>query len=299
MTTNKPFVTQIVAPELAAKLRHDLVEKGFTLTVPEHTHFSAKGVGVSCTLYLSGKLVVQGKEAGPFLEFYLEPEILHTFSHTHPEATLQVDLTPRIGMDESGKGDFFGPLAIAGVYAADDEVVELARMGVCDSKTLSDSAVGRLAPAIEKLCLHHAVVISPSRYNEMYESFRNLNQLLAWGHATVMEQLVMKSGCQNVILDQFAYGHVMETALKRQKLEISLTQRHRAEEDVVVAAASILARHHFLKSLQELSRRYEITLPKGASPAVIQAGRQFVTRYGSEELPHVAKMHFKTAAVII
>jgi ribonuclease HIII len=294
--STKPFVAQIDIA-LGAKMRLDLVEKGFIMTTPPYTVWSAKKPGVTCTLYTSGKLVVQGKEKAALLEFYLEPEILGTFTHSYP--TLQLDDSARIGMDESGKGDFYGPLCVAGVYASGQQVNDLFALGVCDSKKLSDPVVNKMAPQIEKLCPHFALVITPQRYNELYRGFGNLNHLLAWGHATVIEHLVAATGCHNVILDQFAYPHVMDNALRRKNVQVALTQRPRAEEDVVVAAASVVARYRFLKGLAELSQHYGITLPKGAASIVITTGRQFVRQHGPEALPSVAKMHFKTVDAII
>ena len=101
--------------ELADKIKQDLIQQGFEIQKPPYTLFSAKKKGISCTLYESGKLTVQGKERGPFIEFYLEPEILKEFRFSHPEA--HVDQTPHIGMDEAGKGDFFGPLCISALYS--------------------------------------------------------------------------------------------------------------------------------------------------------------------------------------
>ncbi len=128
---------------LGPKLIADLTDQGFEISKPTYTVFSAKKKGLSCTLYTSGKLTVQGKEKGPFLEFYLEPNILQSFEYTYNDVSL--DTTPHIGIDESGKGDFFGPLCVAGVFAGGNEIVELKNLGVRDSKTLSDSTIKKIA----------------------------------------------------------------------------------------------------------------------------------------------------------
>lgn len=282
--------------KIADKLLSDLKEQNFDISTPPYTLFSAKKKGISCTLYKSGKLTVQGQEMASFVEFYLEPEILGTFTHTYPEATL--DLAARIGIDESGKGDFFGPLCIAGVYATGEEVAKLKALGVRDSKTLSDATILKIAAKIRAACTYHIVKINPLKYNELHRQFGNLNHLLAWGHATVIEQLVLKSNCRNVIIDQFAAEHVVITALKRKKLTVTLTQRHRGEEDLVVAAASILARETFVTGLDELSQNFGIELPKGASAKTIQAGRKLVEKYGRDALAKVGKLHFKTLEAI-
>lgn len=290
------FVTTIDLA-LAEKLINDLKKQGFTLSVPAYTIFSAKKPGVSCTLYQSGKLTVQGKEMRPFIEFYLEPEVLQSFTFSHPTANL--DLAARIGIDESGKGDFFGPLCIAGVFAEGEAIAELKALGVQDSKNLSDKQIHAIAAKIKTQYVHHIVKINPAKYNEIYIQFKNLNRLLAWGHATAIEALVERTGCSNIIIDQFADESVVETALKRKKLSVHLAQRHRAEEDLVVAAASILAREAFLKGLEKLGHDFEMTLPKGASAATIAAGKKFVMKHGQEKLSCVGKLHFKTLDAIL
>ncbi len=281
---------------LANKLLQELIQRGFEIGHPPYTVFSAKGNGVSCTLYNSGKLTVQGKEMGPFIEFYLEPEILGTFQYTHQGNDL--DKTARIGIDESGKGDFFGPLCIAGVFAQGDGLAELQKIGVKDSKKLNDVSIAKISKQIRANFAHQIVKINPAKYNELYAQFRNLNKLLAWGHATAIEQLSQKTECRNVIIDQFADEHVVLTALKRKKIELELTQRHRGEEDLVVAAASILARQTFVDGIELLSEQWGIKLPKGASAATIQAARQFVSKHGREALGQVAKLHFKTVEAL-
>lgn len=282
--------------KLGEKLRADLLEQGFELSQPPYTFFSAKKKGLSVSLYTSGKLTVQGKEMASFIEFYLEPEILKATPFTYQDH--DIDTSGRIGIDESGKGDFFGPLCIAGVYSEGDAIKELRTLGVRDSKALSDGAIMQIGKKIRANYAHHIVKIGPERYNELYAQFKNLNRLLAWGHATTIEKLVEATNCQKVIIDQFAAEDVVELALQRKALKVDLTQRHRAEEDLIVAAASILAREAFLDGLESLGRAFEMTFPKGASAATIRAGKMFVSKFGSSELKRVAKLHFKTLDAI-
>lgn len=283
--------------KLAGKLRSDLVDQNFELSKPPYTLFSAKKKGVSCTLYETGKLVVQGKEKDEFIEFYLEPQILGSFDYNHPQSC--IDTSDRIGIDESGKGDFFGPLCIAGLYASGNGVLRLQEMGVRDSKSMSDKAILVLAEKIRSEFPHHVVKIFPEKYNELYKKFNNLNSLLGWGHATAIEQLFTKTRCHNVIIDQFASEHVVVNALKKKNILPNLTQRHRGEEDLVVAGASILAREAFLNGLQKLAKEWGIELPKGASSATISAGREFAKQHGEALLHKVAKIHFKTLDAIV
>lgn len=291
MNDSKNFVTEIDI-SLAGKLCRDLEEQQFTIKKIPYAQFTAQKSGLTVTLYDSGKLVVQGKEKEDFLKFYLEPEILQTFTYSHPLA--YVDPTPRIGIDESGKGDLFGPLCIAGVYVKEGEFERLLKIGVKDSKLLNDPTIQKMAHEIRAHFIHDVVTIMPAKYNELYQSFSNLNTLLAWGHSKAIENLVLKTGCKKVTIDQFASKHVVENALKRKNLSLDLTQGHRGESDPVIAAASILARDAFLQGLVTLESIYGITFPKGAANHVKETARSFIKRHSLESLPAVAKMHFKT-----
>lgn len=282
---------------LGDKLRADLLDQGFELSTPPYTVFSAKRKGVSCTLYTSGKLMVQGKDKQEFIAFYLEPEILKDFSFSYPETL--VEGTPRIGIDEAGKGDYFGPLCIAGVYASEEGLQKLIDLKVRDSKRMNDKVISAMAAEIKSYLPYSIVKLFPQKYNELYDKFKNLNHLLAWAHATAIEELVQNTGCRKVIIDQFASEHVVENALKRKQLEVDLTQRHYGEEDPVVAAASILARAAFVDGIESLSKMVELTLPKGASSLVIDAGKQVLAKQGEEMLKKVGKLHFKTTSQII
>lgn len=277
---------------LAKKLEEDLVSQGFEISRPAYTVFSAKKPGVSCTLYQSGSLTVQGKEMQSFIEFYLEPEILKEFRFSHPEAHL--DLTERIGMDEAGKGDFFGPLCVCALHADKDGILRLSKMGVKDSKRFSDETIQKMAAKIRPDFNFTVIRLFPQKYNELHKKFKNLNRLLGWAHAVALDDVIRKSGCREAIVDKFAHDSVMEYALKQKKIEARLQQRVRGEEDLVVAAASILARAAFLDGLDALSKEAGMTLPKGASNQVIDAARKLAAKWGSEVLQKLAKTHFKT-----
>ena len=204
-----------------------------------------------------------------------------------------------IGIDESGKGDYFGPLVIAGVYVAPEQEDLLRSLGVRDSKALSDNRAIALAAQIRDLCLYTVVAIGPERYNSLQASLKNLNRLLAWGHARAIENLLEKVACETVIADQFGDERFLKHALMAKGQSVMLIQKPRAEEELAVAAASIIARAEFLRRLQELSKQYGVTLPKGASSAVITAGRAFIQRHGADTLSRVAKLHFRTTVSVL
>ena len=292
----KPFVTTLDQSKVD-QLRGALAEQGFEFSTPPYTYFSAKKKGISVTLYTSLKLTVQGKEMKEFIEYFLEPQILGTFEFSHPHANL--DLTARIGVDEAGKGDFFGPLCVAGVYCSEDQISKLSELGVQDSKNLSDATILKIRDKLVKMVQHEVIAIGPAKYNEMYKSFGNLNSLLAWGHATAIERLHVRSNCKTVVIDKFAHEYVVEKAIARKKIEIALTQKVRAEEDLVVAAASIIARGAFLDGMKKLSDRCGFEIPKGASNKVIEAGKRAVQTFGPQILDEIAKTHFKTKEMIL
>src|SRR5581483_9193706 len=216
---------------------------------------------------------------------------------------------PWIGTDEAGKGDYFGPLVAAAVYVDTEAVRRLTRLGVRDSKTLSDGRVRQLADAIRDACGARAIAVvtlPPDTYNRLYEQFQRegkaLNALLAWAHARAIEEL-LNNGLEtpNVIVDQFAGVQTITSALLREGRArgLNLVAVPRAEANVAVAAASILARARFLAWMEATSREIGITLPKGASDAVVQAARAVVSRLGPERLRALAKLHFKTTRQVL
>lgn len=292
MTESSCFSTTIDL-KLAGKLRTDLEAQEFEISKPPYTLFAAKKKGISCTLYESGKLTVQGKEMKPFIEFYLEPEILGEFRFSHPAA--HIDLEPRIGLDEAGKGDFFGPLCFGALYADTAGVHKLLELSVQDSKNLSDASVLKIAKKIRADFSYTVIRLFPLKYNELHTKFRNLNRLMAWAHVAALSELSQKTGCKQAILDQFADPSLVDSQLKQKKLDVHLEQKVRGESDIVVAGASILARAAFLEGLETMRQEHGIDFPKGASAAVKIAANKFIEQYGKEALRNVAKIHFKTA----
>lgn len=199
-----------------------------------------------------------------------------------------------VGLDESGKGDYFGPLVVAACALNEDEAEMLRSLGVRDSKRVSDNRVKELDREIRGTCAFEVIAIGPEKYNELYEKFRNLNRLLAWAHARALENLLGRIPCRRAVADQFGDKRLILDALMKRGRTIQLEQRHRAEEDPAVAAASIIARSEFLRRLERLSEDFGKPLPKGASAIVESAARRIVREDGVEALRRVAKLHFKT-----
>lgn len=220
----------------------------------------------------------------------------------------QLDLSGAyVGTDESGKGDYFGPLVIAGVCVNDETKGKLLALGVMDSKKLTDATMAVLSDKIIQLVGQQAVSvveISPKKYNELYERMKrqgkNLNHLLAWGHATVIENVLAQCpDCTQAIADQFGNEAYIKNQLKEKGKGITLYQTPKAEANVGVAAASILARNRFVVKMKQLSAKFGVQLPFGAGGNVKKQARLFVSQHGMGMLGEVAKLHFKTTQELL
>ncbi|MEP6956849.1 MAG: ribonuclease HIII, partial [Chthoniobacterales bacterium] len=262
----------------AAKLRTLLEERGFEFAPRPYTLFFAQKDKLSVAVYEKGpKVLLQGKGIEEFVQFYLEPEVLGEAKLGYEEVHSPEMFEPHFGVDESGKGDFFGPLVIAGVYVDRGIARKFMEAGIQDSKRIgSDARIHALADTIRKTqgAVCDVVAIGPERYNVLYEKFGNLNSLLGWGHARVIENLLQKrTDCPRALSDKFADARVIERSLLQRGRAIKLEQRTKAESDLAVAAASILAREGFIDWLEQNGRRLGIKLGRGVSAAVKQAAK--------------------------
>lgn len=209
--------------------------------------------------------------------------------------------TSYIGTDESGKGDYLGPLVIAGVFLDEASGEKLTTMGIRDSKKISDHRIVEFARTIIKsIKKEHfsIVVIGPEKYNQLYSKIGNLNTLLAWGHARAIENILSTTNCKTAVADQFGNEAFIQNALMKKGKEIDLIQMPKAERHVAVAAASILARDAYLYRMRKMSADFGIQMPKGASRAVVEACEALVKQHGRGVLQKIAKVHFKTTQAI-
>jgi ribonuclease HIII len=281
------------------ELRFELERAGFAFSDFDHAFWRATNRKHTLTLYRSGKLLMQGKDVDWIINLLLRKGFI--LSDPNPTAPEKPGIPKWIGTDESGKGDYFGPLIIAGVLVTTETRRELLRNGVRDSKRLSDSSIKKLAPKIKDLCPHSIILISPTQYNDAYETLQDGKhyRILAWGHARAIEDILERETCGYAISDQFGHERFLKNALMEKGKHISLEQRPHAEDDIAVASASILARDEYLRRLKALSIEYSIDLSPGASQKIIQIGREFVFRYGADKLKEVAKIHFITTQHIL
>lgn len=274
---------KLTAQEIES-LRRELDAAGFEFRRLDHAHYQARGEGVVVNAYRSGKVVVQGKGEATFLRARgLAPA---------PSPSLD---EPVAGSDESGKGDYFGPLVVSAVVVDPSQEAALADAGVRDSKQLSDAATHRAAAAVRQLCPHAVRTLMPTEYNEHHERDRNVALFLAQSHAEAIAAAIRKAeACARVVIDQFTFAERLEDALEQHGVELPVEIRPRAEDNPAVAAASVLARSEFLLGLRDLGTEYGVELPKGAGHNVETVGRRFFQDYGMDALRAVAKVHFKT-----
>ena len=292
--------THPLTTDQATKLRALLQELGFDFAPKPYTLFFAQKNKLSVAVYEKGpKVLVQGKGIEEFVQFQLEPKVLEQAKLGYEEVHSPEMFEPHFGIDESGKGDFFGPLVIAGVYVDGTVARKFLDAGIQDSKRIgSDARIRALAKIIRTTpgSVIDTVAIGPERYNDLYEKFGNLNSLLGWGHARVIENLLAKKpGCPRALSDKFADTRVIEGALMQHGQKIKLEQRTKAESDLAVAAASILAREAFIDWLERRGKALGAKLGRGVSAPVKEAAKKLVAAAGPEVLRKVAKVHFRTA----
>ena len=292
--------TRVLTNDQAIKLRGLLQELGFEFAPKPYTIFFGQKNKLSVAVYEKGpKVLVQGKGVEEFVQFELEPRILGEAKLGYEEVHTPEMFQPHFGVDESGKGDFFGPLVISGVYVDAGIARKFLDAGVQDSKRIgSDARIRALAESIRKdsLGLVDTVLIGPERYNDLYEKFGNLNKLLGWGHARVIENLLeRKPDCPRSLSDQFADARVIQQSLLQHGRKINIEQRTKAESDVAVAAASILAREAFINWLERRGKTLGMKLGRGVSTDVKEVAAKLVETKGPGILRAIAKVHFRTA----
>ncbi len=292
------IVVKLSASEQAA-LRQRLNAENFDWRKVPYASFSVRGEGVIATQYRSGKLVVQGSEPRLFVERFVGGKQPQASKKSRPrvdeasDAVAQLTVTT-VGSDEAGKGDYFGPLVVAAVRLEPEVAQKMAAGGVMDSKRLTDSKAHQMGAALRASVPHAIVRVDPEDYNRRYPNYSGLNPFLAELHAEAIAQ-VAEPGVR-VLVDRFANERLMQKALRG--LDITLEQATRAERNMAVAAASILARQEFLLGLAELSETFGVSLHKGAGRPTDESGLRFVAEHGLDSLAKVAKLHFKNTGKI-
>ncbi len=298
--TRRTSYTLTLTEEQAAKLKAWCDHRMWSFFKVDHARFAFEGDGVNVVCYNSGKCVIAGKKTEDFVTYVIENEITKNPLLGYDEVHHPDWFEPHAGLDESGKGDLFGPLVSACVIAPNDEVVRMwMEMGVKDSKAItSDSVVLRLDKQIRATrgVAVRTVVPGMRKYNELYHKFgSNLNRLLAWYHARALEAALTERPVAWGLLDQFTKQPLVQRSLRGVPKGFELRMRTKAESDPVVAAASIVARAEFVRQLHELSVQAGEELRRGASNEVKTQAKRLVEKFGPDALGDYAKLHFRTA----
>ena len=287
------------------KLRGILVERGWTPFEVAYARYAFKAdhLKTNLTAYLSGKAVVAGKGTEDFVRDILEPEITQVAKLGYDEVLHPDWFQSHAGLDESGKGDFFGPLVAATVIAGRPAVEAWIKAGVKDSKKLAESQILKFDRMIRETpgVAVKTFVLTMGKYNElMFRKGASVNRLLGWMHATAAEQALAQIPVPWGLLDQFSEQPLVQRELARKKVQnFELRMRTHAEEDPVVAAASVVARAEYVSQMNELSRRLGAKLQKGASSLVKDQALEIINKLGAAALGDFAKLHFRTAYEVV
>lgn len=248
------------------------------------------------TIYKSGKVLFQGKSSSKWCT-----TIKELLNYSEVDTNSDIDpriktIFPRIGSDESGKGDFFGPLVTVGFLVENDkQIIELEKLGVRDSKKISDSKIKILAEEIQKIGKFDRIIITPNKYNELYIKIKNLNSMLAWSHSKAIENIMQNNDVKMIVIDKFAdKDFISSFVIKGENNLTELVLIPNAEREIAVAAASILARNSYLRWLDIYQSKIGIELPKGANQNVVNTALKIVEKKGMDYLKEISKIHFST-----
>ncbi len=268
-----------------------------------YARFAFKGPKVNVTAYTSGKVVVAGKETVDFVQNVIEAEVTGQARLGYDEVHHPEWFEPHAGLDESGKGDLFGPVVTATVIAEKPAVEAWQKAGVRDSKTIVDAQIMKLDELIRAT---PGVVVETchcgmAKYNElMLKPHANLNRLLAWQHAIALEKALQKKWVARGLLDQFTKEPLVQRELKKRGLErFNLEMRTKAESDPVVAAASVVARAEYVRIMIGLSREFGERLLKGAGAQTKAQASQILAKVGAKDFGRFAKLHFRTSYEVV
>ena len=282
--------------EQMEKLGDTLKGRGWPIRTVQYARYAFDGENVKIVIYESGKLVVQGRNTEDFVANILEPEVTGEFLLGYEEVNNPEWFEPHAGLDESGKGDLFGPVVTACVIGDGDMVRSWMNSGIRDSKTITDGAILKMAKQIKatKGVVIKVAYTSMVKYNELYLKFdSNLNKLLAWLHGRSLNDALVEKMPEWGLLDQFTKQPLVQKYVEEKDFELRM--RTKAEEDPVVAAASIVARATWLQQMKKLDELAGEKLPKGSGVQAKEKARMIFEKFGEDRMGEFCKLHFKTA----
>ena len=265
----------------------------FQTTPPQYAKWQLKPENCVITCYTSGKTVFQGKDANVYAAAFMEVQ-------DEIPNTATTNQYPQAGSDEVGTGDYFGPVCVCASYVTKDDVDFLVKLGVRDSKQMSDADMLKIGPLLMERIPHSLLIVPPQKYNQVHES-NNLNAIKAKLHNQAYINLAKKIELPSFkIIDQFTPETSYYRYLKNEPQIIRGIHFETKAEDkyLSVAVGSIISRYGFLKTWEEMEQKYNMTLPKGSGDKVDIVAQEFVERYGLERLGEIAKLHFKNTEKI-
>ena len=255
--------------------------------------FTAKVKGVTVLVYTSGKVVFQGANAETIAEQFGYQSASQSTSDTVSGQNM-----PLIGSDEVGNGSYFGGLAVVASFVTPDDHALLKKLGVDDSKNLTDSKIRQIAPILENNIKHKALLLSPQKYNQVVGKGKMHNAVsvkVALHNQSIY--LLLKDGVkpEKIVIDAFTSRQNYQKYLKNEANQFAnpLTLEEKAEgKYLAVAVSSIIARNLFLENLSKLSQEVQYKLPSGAGSQSDKVASQILAVYGMSGLEHTAKLHF-------
>lgn len=279
---------------------------------PPYAVFQAQDGDTVVTLYESGKIVFQGKDADLASDFWIATEKMNNksleVSNSDKKEKKKDDVyvdpkifnSTTIGSDEVGTGDYFGPIVVTSTYVKKEHIPFLKDLGVTDSKKLDDEKIKKIVPIIIRTIPYSTYILTNKKYNEMHNDM-NMNKIKAILHNKVL--LEISKTCTDyeyAVVDEFAKPNVYYNYLKESgNVFRNITFLTKGETKCMsVACASLISRFVFLKEMDKISKDLNIELLKGASNLVDEQGKEIVKKYGFEKLNEIAKLNFKNTEKI-
>lgn len=305
-----PAVYDVKIQGLRSQIRERLLQiEGAIMGFEQYCEYKIEFVclkkKITVKQYQSGKLVVQGSDTGFLDKIINQIEDVVGESNNNKKREVSADIkatAPFIGSDESGKGDFFGPLVVCAFWANIQIATELEKLDVKDSKMLSNKNCAKIAKTIreEYSSFFKEVILLPKEYNILYSRFKqkgeSLNQLLGYLHSLAIKNIWDKRQANSIIVDKFGNENDVKRYFDKSHSEAKFICIPRGESQTVVAAASIIARDRFVREMSILSDNIGEDIPFGAGPQVVDFAKDFIRKYGPDKLSEYAKTHFSTAS---
>ena len=266
--------------------------------------FQAQEEDTVITLYESGKAMFQGTSAD--VDAAMWGTVLDNTKEKKEEQKKKDQKyhnCSSVGSDEVGTGDYFGPIVVTSAYVKKEDVEKLEKLGVGDSKKITDDKIKKITPELIKIVKYRSMILTNKEYNEKYTKDINMNKIKAILHNKVLYQLMTeeKPNIDYIVVDEFARENRYYEYLNGiPNIQRNITFMTKAEDkNLAVASASIISRYIFLKEFDKLSDSIHIPLPKGAGRDVDEIGEEIVEKYGEEKLQEIAKVNFKNTDRIL